>query len=188
MNTPPPSARLTLALALGLLAATPALANPQIAPGLWEYRSTMKTNDPKVQQAMAEAQKAMAGMSPEQRRQMEQMMGGMRMSPSAAGGPGMTLQVCITSEQAARQELPPPDPKCSTRVTGRTATSMKFAMECPAEQMRGEGEMVFSGPKAYDGRFTMQQTRGGQTMQMDSTLSAKWLASDCGSVKPAVTR
>ena len=65
MNTLPPSAaRLTLALAMGLLAATPALANPQIAPGLWEYRSTMKTNDPKVQQAMAEAQKAIAGMSP----------------------------------------------------------------------------------------------------------------------------
>ena len=115
-------------------------------------------------------------------------MGGMRMGPAGGGGAGVTLQVCITPEQAARQELPPPDPKCSTRITGRTASSMKFALECPAEQMRGEGEMVFAGPKAYDGRFTMQQSRGGNVMQMESTLAAKWLAADCGAVKPAVTR
>jgi hypothetical protein len=52
------------------LAASAALANPSVAPGLWEYRSAMKTNDPAMQQAMAEAQKALASMPPEQRRQM----------------------------------------------------------------------------------------------------------------------
>jgi hypothetical protein len=169
------------------LAASAALANPSVAPGLWEYRSAMKTNDPAMQQAMAEAQKALASMPPEQRRQMEQMMAaqGMGISASGSGGPSTSFRVCITPEQAARQELPPPDDKCTHRITGRTANSMKFAIECPAEKTRGEGEMVFANARAYDGRFTMQQVQGGKTMKMESTIAARWVSADCGSIKPA---
>jgi hypothetical protein len=173
------------ALAL-VLATSAALANPSVAPGLWEYRSAMNTNDPAMQQAMAQAQKALASMPPEQRRQMEQMMAaqGMSFGASGSGGPSTSFRVCITPEQAARQELPPPDDKCTHRITGRTANSMKFAIECPAEKTRGEGEMVFSNARAYDGRFTMQQVQGGKTMKMESTIAARWVSADCGNIKP----
>ncbi|MEY3253992.1 MAG: hypothetical protein RL227_2965 [Pseudomonadota bacterium] len=176
------------AAALALwLAASAALANPSVAPGLWEYRSTMKSNDPAMQQAMVEAQKALASMPPEQRRQMEQMMAAQGKSFGAMGSGGATtgFRVCITPEQAARQELPPPDEKCTHRITGRSANSLKFAIDCPAERVRGEGEMVFANARAYDGRFTMQQVEGGKTMKMESTIAARWLAADCGTIKPA---
>jgi hypothetical protein len=175
------------AVVCGLFAAAAAQANPGLTPGLWEHKTTMKTNDPQTQQAMAEAQKAMASLPPEQRRQMEQMLAsqGIRMSPGAGGSGGISLQVCLTTEQAARQEVPPMDDKCTQRITGRTPKSMTFSIECPAERTRGEGEVTFTSPKAFDGRFKMQQLQDGKPVQMESTLTARWLAADCGKVRPA---
>ena len=180
-------ARTALCTAALLLAGSGnALANPSVAPGLWEYRTVMKTNDASVQAAMAEAQKALAGMPPEQRRQMEQMLAaqGIGVSVSGQGQPMTTIRVCISPEEAARQELPSPDDDCTQRITGRTAQSLRFAIECPAEKMRGEGEVRFKGPKAYDGRFTMQGQHEGQPMRVESTLEARWVSADCGAIKP----
>ncbi len=173
------------ALAL-LLATTAALANPTVTPGLWEYRSSMTSSDPKMQKGMAEAQKAMASMPPEQRRQMEQMLAAQGISIGAGSGGATTVAVkaCITPEQAARQELPAPGDNCTHRITGRTANSLKFAIDCPAEKARGEGEVVFPNSRTYDGRFTMQQVEGGKTLQLESTIKARWLSADCGNVKP----
>jgi Protein of unknown function (DUF3617) len=177
---------LRFAATLGLLlAAAPALANPGIAPGLWEQRMSMQGSDPRLARQMQEAQRAMAAMSPEQRKTMEQMMAqhGVGMSPGASG-PGMTLKICISPEQAAKQELPPPGERCSHRITGRTANSLKFAVECPAEQARGEGETVFSNDKAYDGRFRMERSKAGATETMEMQVNARWLGADCGAIKP----
>jgi hypothetical protein len=177
----------TPATLLGLLlASAAATADPSIAPGLWEHRMAMKSSDPRLEKQMAEAQRAMAAMPPEQRRMMEQMMAQQGIGMGAVGGPGggMTMKICITPEQAAKQELPPPGERCTHRITGRTANSLKFAVECPAEQARGEGETVFSGNKAYDGRFTMQRQNGGATETMQMQVQARWLGADCGSIRP----
>ncbi len=176
-----------LATATLLLAATPALANPSIAPGLWEHRMTMKSGDPAMNQRMAEAQRMMASMPPEQRKALEQMMAQQGVSmPMGAPGAPMTMRLCLTPEQAAKQELPAAGERCTHRITARTANSLKFAVECPADKARGEGETVFSGPKAYEGRFRMQrQGAAGAPEQMDLQVSAQWLGSDCGAVKPA---
>lgn len=168
-----------------LLAAGTAAANPAIAPGLWEHRMTMQSSDPRLEKQMAEAQRAMAAMSPEQRKMMEQMMAQRGMAMGAGGpGAGMTMKVCITPEQAAKQELPPPGERCTHRITARTANSLKFAVECPAEQARGEGETVFSGNKAYDGRFTMQRQKGGTSESMAMQVQARWQGADCGAIQP----
>jgi len=172
------------ALAL-LLATSSAMANPSVSPGLWENRMTMKSSDAKLDKQLAEAQRAMAAMPPEQRKMMEQMMAAQGVSMPGMSGGAVTVRVCITPEQAARQDLPSPGDKCSHRITGRTATSLKFAVECPAEQMRGEGETVFSGPRAYDGRFRMERSRAGATETMDMQVAARWVAADCGAIKPA---
>lgn len=179
-------ARTLLCSAALLLAGSHALANPSVAPGLWEYRTAMKTDDPAMKAAMAEAQKALAGMPPEQRRQMEQMLAaqGIGVGVSGQGQPMTTVRVCISPEEAARQELPPADDDCTQRITGRTAQSLRFAIECPAEKMRGEGEVRFKGPKAYDGRFTMQGQHEGKPLRVESTLEARWISADCGAIKP----
>ncbi len=168
-----------------LFAALPALANPGIAPGLWEQRMAMQGGDPRIAKQLEEAQRAMASMPPEQRKMMEQMMAQHGVGIGAgSGGPGMTLKICISPEQAAKQELPPPGERCTHRITGRTANSLKFAVECPAEQARGEGETVFSGNKAYEGRFRMERNKGGATETMNMQVNARWLGADCGAIKP----
>ena len=178
--------RPTLVAAALCLAGAGAIANPSVAPGLWEYRTAMKTTDPAMQQAMAEAQKALAGMPPEQRRQMEQMLAaqGIAVGVSPQGSPMTTVRVCISPEQAARQEMPAADDGCTQRIVSRSARSLRFAIECPAEQMRGEGEMSFVSPRSYDGRFTMQGVHEGKPVRLESTVQARWVAADCGSIKP----
>ena len=179
------SRRATVFTAL-LLVSLGAQANPSVTPGLWEYRTVMKADDPSMKAAMAEAQKALANMPPEQRRQMEQMLAaqGIGVGVSGQGQPMTSVRVCISPEDAARQELPPPDDGCTQRITGRGSNTLRFAIECPAEQMRGEGEMRFSGPRAYDGRFTMQGVHEGKAVRMESTLQARWVSADCGALKP----
>jgi hypothetical protein len=169
-----------------LLAAVAAHANPTIAPGLWEHRMTMKSGDPAMDKRMAEAQRMMATMPPEQRRAVEQMMAQQGISMSMGPGGAIAMRVCITPEQAAKQELPAAGDRCSHRITSRSANSLKFAVECPAEKMRGDGETVFSSSKAYEGRFRMQRNApGAAPEQMDLQVSAQWLGADCGAVKPA---
>ena len=96
-----PALLATLALAVAWL---PASAQ-SLKPGLWEINNKMK-NDPRMDQAMADMQKQLAGMPPEQRKQMEAMMAqrGVRMAPAAGGG--MTIQMCMTKEQVERNDVP----------------------------------------------------------------------------------
>lgn len=54
-------------------AALPAGAQT-MKPGLWSLSNQVTSSDPAVAQAMSAMQQQMANMSPEQRRQMQQMM------------------------------------------------------------------------------------------------------------------
>ncbi len=182
--TPPRSPTALLALALCLLAG-PALANPTIAPGLWEQKMTMTSGGEQMNRALAQMQQQLAAMPPQQRRQMEQMLAAQGLSlPNSSGDSGMQMRFCLTPEQAAKQALPPPDGDCTHRITQRSASSLRMSMECPAKKTRGEGEFRFASPRAYDGRFTVQTEQAGQPMSMEMALAARWLGADCGSVKP----
>ena len=73
-----------------------------IKPGLWEMNQKMGGNA-EMDQAMAQMQKQMAGMSAAQRKQMEDMLAKQGMSmPTAGAGGGMALKVCVTPEMAAK--------------------------------------------------------------------------------------
>ncbi|MCB2028402.1 MAG: DUF3617 family protein, partial [Rhodoferax sp.] len=45
-----------------------------LQPGLWELTSTMHSGSGQMEKAMAEAQKQMAALPPEQRKMMQDMM------------------------------------------------------------------------------------------------------------------
>jgi hypothetical protein len=78
-------------LALGLLAAAaanaPAFAQQAVRPGLWQLETRMPL-DPEFEESMAEMREELASMSPQERRQMEAMMGkrGAQLAPGAKGG------------------------------------------------------------------------------------------------------
>ena len=177
--------RMSFVLAAAALAAACLPAGAQaLKPGLWEINNKMKGNA-EMDQAMAEAQKQMAGMPPEQRKQMEAMMAqrGMRMAPSAGGG--MTMQMCMTKEMAERNDVPMQD-GCTMTKQQRSGNTMKMAFNCTRPPSSGEGEFTFMGSEAYKSHMVVKTMAQGkqETMEMDAT--GKWLGADCGSVKPPV--
>lgn len=187
MNTSRPAAAVAATCALlMLLAASPAGAQPvKMRPGLWEHTVTMKSQSGQMEAAMAEMQKSLAGMSPAQRKQMEQMMAqqGVGIGPSAN-----VIKVCVTPEEADLDRLPA-EPGCTQTVsrTGPSTVAMRFSCKGDAGNppSSGEGTMTFSGPTAYTGRFTMKTTTDGKPEVIQATQSGKWLSAQCGAIKPA---
>lgn len=169
-----------------LLAAGPASAQQQkMRPGLWEHTVSMKSQSGQMEAAMAQMQKSMASMTPAQRKQMEDMMAqqGVRIGPN-----GNSVKVCITAEQADLDRIPPQE-GCTQKVqrTGPSSIAMTFSCKGAPGQppTSGEGTMTFSGPTAYAGNFKVQTTTAqGKPEQLDMAQTGKWLAADCGGLKP----
>ncbi len=172
------SVLIAAALTLGSLHA---VAQTQ-APGLWEHSFKMKSQDGELEKGMAEMQKQMAAMPPAERKQVEQMMAGRGMS---MGAQGTTVKVCVTKEDVARKAEPQFREGCTQQVVQRSASSMKVKFECSQPRpMSGEGEMTFISDKAYTGKSTMTSQADGRAQQMTMEMAGKWLAADCGDVKP----
>lgn len=156
-----------------------------IKPGLWDMQHKMG-GSPQMDQAMAQMQKQMAGMSPAQRKQMEVMMGkqGVTMPTPGAGG-GMATRICISPEMAARSEMPSQNEgECTSTVTSRSGNTLKMNYICKNPPSTGEGTYTFSGDTAYTMKMVMNTTRKGKPETMTMEGQGKWLAADCGSVKP----
>jgi hypothetical protein len=150
-------------------------------PGLWEISN--KASGGQMDQALAEMQKHLAQMSPEQRQQVAAAMAsrGMRMAPDASGG--MNVQVCMTREMVERNEVPTRQ-GCTSTQQKKNGNTIHVAFACQNPPSSGEGDVSFT-PESYTSHMTMQTTVQGrsETMVMDAT--GKWLGADCGSVKPA---
>lgn len=173
--------RPTLFAAALCLGSLPVTAQTQL-PGLWEHSFNMKSQDGETEKAMAEMQQQMAAMPPEQRKQIEQMMASRGIS---MGAQGTTVKVCVSKEDAARKAAPQFREGCTQQVLQRTASGMKVKFECTQPQpMSGEGEMTFISDKAYTGKSTLTSQVAGKPQQMNMEMAGKWLAADCGSVKP----
>lgn len=166
--------------------ALPAFTHAQTTkPGLWEMTQKMGGN-PQMDQAMAQMQQQMASMSPEQRKMMQDMLAkqGMAMPAPAAGG-GMTVKMCITPEMAARQDLPvQTEGECTTTVTSRSANVVKMNFVCRNPPSSGEGTYTFQGDTAYTMKMLMKTTHQGKPQNVTLDGQGKWVAANCGNVKP----
>ena len=163
-----------------------ASAQPQkMRPGLWEHAVSMKSQSGQMEAAMAQMQKSLASMPPAQRKQMELMLAqqGLGMGPT-----GQTIKVCITPEQANLDAIAPQE-GCIQNVkrTGPNSVAMTFSCKGDSDQppTSGEGAITFSGPTAYAGNFKVKTTSNGKPEQIDMAQSGKWLAAECGAIKPA---
>ena len=169
------------ALALAALAAQPALAQ-NIKPGLWETNNKMGAGSGKLQGVLAMAQQQIAGMAPDQRKQVEGMMARQGVVIS---NDGVVAKMCITPDMAARQQLPiQQHGNCSYQHAPVVGNGMKFSFSCTNPQASGEGSATFVSPTAYTAsmRVTTNATGASETMNIES--SAQWLGADCGAVKP----
>ena len=185
MKTHQTPLRATWAVVVPLLMGAGVAHAQSTKPGLWEITNKMGGNA-QMDSAMAQAQKQMAALPPDQRKMMEEMMAKQGMSlPTAGAGGGMAMKICITPDMAARSEMPnPQDGDCTTTITSRTGNSMKAKFVCTDPPMTGEGTYTFSGDTAYTVDMKMTTTQNGKPENMTLKGGGKWLSSSCGSVKP----
>ena len=156
-------------------------------PGLWEMRSKMQGGGSgELDKAMAEAQKQMAAMSPEQRKMMQDMMAkqGVTMGSNAAGG--MSIKYCMTREMVERNEIAPQEGGCKTSYAPRVGSTMKMSFVCTKPPSSGEGQITFSGSDAYSSKMTLTTSNAGKSEKMTMEGQGKWLSAECGAVKPLV--
>lgn len=194
-------------LVLLLLSVSAFAGHVEMTPGLWEHTVNLggTKSDPAQEAQMAQMKaamdamkKEMANMSPEQRAQLEKMMGGMNMKVSdggvAMGGGkinvtdnGVKIKVCLTKEQAEKGYMPSQsENSCVEKFNEVTASSVHVVYDCVngATHAHGESELQFQNSKSYTGKSKVVTTGGPMPMTMESQLSGKWLASDCGDIKP----
>lgn len=144
----------------------------QMKPGLWEM--SMKSD----------AFKAMPKMSPQQMEQMRKM--GVEM-PQIQNG-AMISKVCITKEMAAREQPPVGrnESGCQSKNFQRSGNAYSGDIVCDGAAMKGTGKVkgTFTGDTGFTSAYDFKGTAHGQPVNQRSETSGKWLAADCGSVKP----
>lgn len=164
--------------------AMPAAAQT-MKPGLWEITNKMGGE---MGAQMAEMQKELASMPPEQRKQMEKMMGsqGVGMSPGAAPGGSMATRICVTKEMAARNEAPASQKgDCKQEQMKRSGNTTKFKFTCTNPPSSGEGEVTVHSAESYSMKMNMTgQSAKGKPGNMSMEAQGKFISNDCGSVKP----
>jgi hypothetical protein len=121
-------------------------------------------------------------MPADQRKMVEQMMAaqGVKLGPA-----GNSLRVCITKEDAALDQVPQYEGDCRQQVVERTGNTVKVKFNCSGDPpSSGEGEVTFLKPTAYTGKATIDTVVAGKPERLNVNQAGKWLADDCGSIKP----
>ena len=164
------------------LAGTTALAGDMKA-GLWEVRTIKQVVDGQDMQAqMRQMQQELAGLPPQQRKQMEAMMG----RQGIGMGPGGATRICI-SEEMARRDAPvvDPDGRCQPSKVSRSGNTVRYEIDCNVDGRRsqGKGESTFSGNSVHS-RLDMVTTdaSGRHTLQSESQMT--YLGPDCRGLAP----
>lgn len=171
------------ALVLGSLALPASAQN--IKPGLWEMTSSVDSADGQMKAAMAEMQKHMATMTPEQRKMMDQMMAKQGVQFSTTGDGGIHFKVCVTKEMAAQNELPiQQHGDCTHRRAPLSGGTMKVSFTCNKPRVDGDGEITFGGGTSYRAKMKVTSYEGGKPELTNTEIAGKWLGADCGSIKP----
>lgn len=180
--------RLLAVATIAVLGAASAQAQ-KIRPGLWENTVQMKSSGGEIEAAMARMQEQMARMPPEQRAQFEAMMN--RQGMGMAAGKPNTARSCISPEMASRNEFHPGDKNCRSTGHSRSGNTVRFKFACENERggtAEGEGEFTLVSDTETKGKMFVNATRQGKTFRMDMDSTSKWLAADCGDVKPPPAR
>lgn len=174
-----PLRRLVFATLAGVASAACAQNAPPIKPGLWEVQ--MEHEGAGMPRQMPDMSEHLKNMPPEQRKQVEAMMKQRGVDMSA--GPGR-MRICLSKESMDQGKWQGDQGRCKTDVLSRSATSWKWKSVCSEPQAVSEGEASFAGPESYTVRTTTTMTQRGETRTIKSTLNSKWVAADCGDVKP----
>lgn len=170
-------------IAIGLLVSSFAFSQSSTKPGLWEITSKMSSpTNPQLAKQMEEAQKAIAAMPPEQRKQMEEMMTKQGMNMSFGAGGATAIKICITPEMSSRP--PVAQRQACTYKFSQSGKTHDFSYQCTQPPGDGEGQMTFSDAENYAGKMRINSMQGGKKETMEVQTTGKFLGANCGAIKP----
>ncbi len=177
-----------LALLLAALASTTAMTSQAQAlkPGLWELKQTPQL-DATRQAKLAQAQKAMENMAPDQRAMLEQMLAQRGISMNMAGG-SISLKTCITKEQAERNLSPVAQHGNCTQDVQRSNNVLQVHFSCTDPASDGDATVTLHGTEAFTNDVTVRRPAQGRTETVKVSGEGRWLGVDCGTVQPLKTQ
>lgn len=175
------------AMCAAAFCSAPAFAQT-MKPGLWESSSKTTSQNPQIAQAMAEMQKQLASMTPEQRKAMGNMAGqsGAPQFDMNADG-SVTIKMCITQkmiDDSGGNYLGPQDGNCTHKKSPLAGGTQSFSYACAKPPSSGQGKVSFQGGTSYSSTMTMTSSASGQKETMVMEGKGKWLGANCGNIKP----
>lgn len=173
-------------VAAALISGAFCAAAQTLKPGLWEINNKMTSSSGEMEKAMAETQRRLANMPPDQRKMMEDMMAkqGLDNGMSLGAGGAIVAKVCMTQEMVDRNEVAAQQGDCKHTSSPRSGNTMKFSVVCTQPPVQSEGQVTFVSPEAYTMKMTFNTTAQGKPEKMTMDASAKFLATECGNIKP----
>ena len=183
-----------MGLMLGLVAATPVMAQTAVAapaapvgqtvqkPGLWELTGTVKSQSGDVERALAEAQAQIEKLPAEQRREIEKMM--------AEKGVGLghgetTAKVCLTALELATGAIPIQAGDCTQQVDSRDGSTLRVSFTCRTDPpASGVGEIRQLTPTSTLMTATVQTTVNGKPDRLNTVQRGRWIGEQCDPVPP----
>jgi hypothetical protein len=173
-------------LAAALCMAVPLHAQ-NMKPGLWEINNKMQSADGQLESAMADMQKQMAALGPDQRKMMEDMMAQQGIKLSGVGGGGVIVKMCMTRDMVANNQVPlQTEGDCSTTRSKAGPTSMAVRFQCSHPPSHGDGVVNFPSDTHYTMHMQVTSSAGGKDQALTMDADAKWLAAYCGNIKPPI--
>jgi hypothetical protein len=148
-----------------------------IKEGLWEMTVTHSmTGMPATPNIPPEA---LANMPPEQRARVEAMMKG---QPSTD-----VRKECITKEKLEKHlAFNANRGECTRTVVNSTGSKLELKFHCEEKQSSSDGTLLVEAIGSDNVKGTMHSVingSGGRTMNMDFTISSKYLGPTCGDMK-----
>lgn len=161
------------AMVLACLATPLALAAHGRA-GLWQ--TTLSTN----------ITQGAPSLSPEQLEKMRQM--GITLPLQKP----ITVQVCVTSEMAAREDFPKPmrpEDHCQFENNNQSGDAISADFVCTGDTKgKGSVKVNYDSDTSYAGEIHFTGTsKLGHPIEFRSEFSGKWLSADCASAKSPIT-
>jgi hypothetical protein len=152
---------------------------PRIKAGLWEIQVEREENGQKMPDASERMKEHMKSMTPERRKQFEEMMKQRGVDPNAGGA----MKLCYSQKMVERGAWSDQG-SCKTEYSNRSASAWKWHSICPELGYQGEGEASFPDPENFVVKSSGVLTVGGKAHASSSVRTGKWLSANCGDVKP----
>jgi hypothetical protein len=156
-----------------------AQAVPRIKAGLWQIQVEREENGQKMPDASERMKEHMKNMTPERRKQFEEMMKQRGVDTSAGG----VMKLCYSQKMVERGAWSDQG-GCKTEYSTRSASAWKWHSTCAQLGYQGDGEASFTDPENFVVKSAGVLTIDGKAHTSNSVRTGKWISPDCGDVKP----